>query len=221
MKVSKETLDVLKYFSPVNDGLVLVPGTKQRTITSDQGILIEAEFTEDFPQRAAIGELSKFLANMDMFDEPVLVFDKNTMLITGTNPDERYGVKYAYGSEKLIKTPPDKQLDVSKMSDDIVKLPKDILSKVLKFSAINGLPQVTIGNDGVENYIEAHDTSNPEATKVHLKVESHTGTVWKQTFKTERFSKLIPTDYTIRSIPGTFSVFFGANKVTFFIAAEK
>ena len=58
MKLSDYTLTVLKNFSTINSGLVLQPGTKQRTMSPEKTILVEVDL-EDFETDDLVDELKR------------------------------------------------------------------------------------------------------------------------------------------------------------------
>ena len=63
MKLSENTLAILKNFSGINNSILVKSGNKLRTISVAKNILAEAEIIEEFPKNFAIYDLSKFLNN--------------------------------------------------------------------------------------------------------------------------------------------------------------
>ena len=61
MKISNETLEILKNFSEINQSIVIKPGKKIKTINSLKNILAHADVEEDFPMEVAIYDLTEFL----------------------------------------------------------------------------------------------------------------------------------------------------------------
>ena len=54
MKLSKQSIDILKNFNGVNSNLHIVPGRDQVTVSPMKNIMVEARFDEDFPVEFAI-----------------------------------------------------------------------------------------------------------------------------------------------------------------------
>ena len=54
MKLSNETVTVLKNFSTINQNLVIKPGNSINTMSAMKNIVAKAIVTEDFPQAFAI-----------------------------------------------------------------------------------------------------------------------------------------------------------------------
>ena len=57
MKLSENTLNVLKNFASINQGILVKPGKSLRTISSNKAILAEASVDEDFPTEFGIYDL--------------------------------------------------------------------------------------------------------------------------------------------------------------------
>ena len=49
MKLSKQTIEILKNFSSINMSVVLKPGSKIRTVSPQKTILAQAIVSETFP----------------------------------------------------------------------------------------------------------------------------------------------------------------------------
>ena len=54
MKLSDNTLNVLKNFAGINNSILVKEGNKLRTISVAKNILAEANITEEFPRDVAI-----------------------------------------------------------------------------------------------------------------------------------------------------------------------
>ena len=61
MKISKETLDVLKNFSAINPNLVIEQGNKLSTIAEAKNIMASCEVTETFDKDIGIYDLNEHL----------------------------------------------------------------------------------------------------------------------------------------------------------------
>ena len=61
MKLSDNTLTILKNFAGINNSILVKEGNKLRTISVAKNILAEADITEEFPRDFAIYDLNQFL----------------------------------------------------------------------------------------------------------------------------------------------------------------
>ena len=62
MKISKQTFDVLKNFSEINENLLIKPGNKLQTISVMKNVLAEATVEETFDKEFAIYDLNSLLS---------------------------------------------------------------------------------------------------------------------------------------------------------------
>ena len=82
MKLSNETVTVLKNFSTINQNLVIKAGSKLSTMSAMKNIVASADVQEDFPQDFAIYDLNEFLAALSLFEKIDLDFKDDFVVIT-------------------------------------------------------------------------------------------------------------------------------------------
>ena len=61
MKISKQTIDVLRNFSMVNSSILISPGKELKTVSDMKTLLARASVVEDFPTEFAIYDLPQFV----------------------------------------------------------------------------------------------------------------------------------------------------------------
>jgi hypothetical protein len=61
MKLSKDTLDVLKNFASINSGMEFKKGNTIRTMSSGKTVLAKASLKDEFPQDFCVYDLNQFL----------------------------------------------------------------------------------------------------------------------------------------------------------------
>ena len=76
MKLSNETIGVLKNFGSINQNLVIKEGNIMTTMSAMKNIVAKADVTETFPREVAIYDLNEFLSSLSLFAEPVLDFQE-------------------------------------------------------------------------------------------------------------------------------------------------
>ena len=84
MKLSSETISVLKNFATINQNLIIKSGSELSTMSAMNNILGKAKVKENFPQEFAIYDLNEFLAAISLFNNPELDFKKDFVVITET-----------------------------------------------------------------------------------------------------------------------------------------
>ena len=77
MKLSENTMNVLKNFASINSGVVLNKGNVQRTISPEKSILVEATVEDDLPEKFGVYDLNQFLGNVTTLKNPELNFTKD------------------------------------------------------------------------------------------------------------------------------------------------
>lgn len=130
MRLSKETLNILKNFASINSNILIHPGNQIKTRAPSSNIYAVAKVQEDFDTTVAIWDLNKFLGIISMFNNPDLEFnDKYVDISNG-----RSTVKYYYAEESLLTVP---TRDV-KMPEVLFsfELEEQDLNEVLKASSI-------------------------------------------------------------------------------------
>lgn len=215
MKLSPFSMNILKNFSTINSGIVLVPGNIQRTISEEGSVMAEVELDESFPVKFNIYDLNHFIGNVSTLSSPELIFDDKKALIK----DDVLELTY-YSSGPFIKTPPEgKSLDVENPNVTF-DLPNAILAKFLRLASMNSLNHLSIiGKNGELNLV-AHDRKNDTANKASTKITDYNGDDFIVSWSTENL-KMIPGDYTVDVKLPVFAKFTSkTHKLKYFIGFE-
>ena len=142
--LSQTTLNILKNFATINNGIIIKKGNTLRTISNAENILAAANVEESFPQTFAIYDLNQFLAGLSLFDNPSLVFDNNDFV---TIKDGRSRVKYYFSDPEItLKTAPDKSVKYPG-SDIQFTLSAANIAAIQKATGIYKLPDLNISSD--------------------------------------------------------------------------
>lgn len=108
MKLSNNTLTILKNFSEINSNLTINPGNELKTIHVPPTIFAAAQVEERFDKTFGIYDLKNFLATLAMFKNPDLTFHDNYVDIV--DEDETISTKYwNMDTDVLTKIPQFKQ----------------------------------------------------------------------------------------------------------------
>jgi hypothetical protein len=219
MKLSNETINVLKNFASINQGIIFKKGKVIKTISSQKTILAEATIGEEIPVDFGVYDLNNFLSVVSLHkDDPSFDFDEKHVVIFGNGG--RSKIKYRFCDAKMIVTPPEKNI---KMSDPeiVFNLKQTDLDWVLRAASVLGSPQVAVESNGQKISLVTFDTSNDSAHTDALEVADGNGDTYKMIFKTENL-KMIPGDYEV-SISSTGISNFKNAKVNlqYWIATEQ
>ena len=90
MKLSKETIEVLKNFSGINQSIVVNKGNKLKTVNSLKNILAHAQVEEDFPKEFAIYDLTEFQVLISTMEDPDLSFNDNDVTVSSGSRKVKY-----------------------------------------------------------------------------------------------------------------------------------
>lgn len=142
--LSQTTLNILKNFATINNGIIIKKGNTLRTISNAENILAAANVEESFPQTFAIYDLNQFLGGLSLFDNPSLVFDNADYV---TIKDGRSRVKYYFSDPEItLKTAPDKTVKYPG-SDIQFTLSASDIAAIQKATGIYKLPDLNISSD--------------------------------------------------------------------------
>ena len=192
MKLSGETIDVLKNFSNINQNILIKEGTQLRTMSTMKNILAEAPIKETFPREFGIYDLNEFLGVLTLVNDAELEFNSESHLtVNGGNVK----IKYFFSDPSILTTPPESfnppECDVS------FGVTGKTLSSVLKASAVMQLPDIVIeGNTGAS--ITATDLKNTTSNNYTEQLNSETTQTFKFHFKADNL-KMIPGDYQVKA----------------------
>ena len=78
MKLSDQTLNILKNFAGINNSILVKEGLQLRTISVAKNILAEARIEEEFPRDFAIYDLNQFLNGLGLHQDPELEFTEES-----------------------------------------------------------------------------------------------------------------------------------------------
>ena len=191
MKLSDNTLTILKNFAGINNSILVKQGTKLRTISVAKNILAEADIKEEFPRDFAVYDLNQFLNGLSLHQDPDLDFTETSYL---SIREGKRRVKYFYADPNVIISPPEKEITLP--SEDVTfQLDTTSLEKLLKAAAVYQLPDFSaIGEAGVIKLVvrdKKNDTSNEYAIVV-----GETDKEFCFNFKVENI-KIIPGAYDV------------------------
>lgn len=220
MKLTQDTLTILKNYQSINPGIVFKKGNVVQTISPQKVIVSEAEIQGDsFDRDFGIYDLGSLLSILSLAgEEPEIILDEKFLSIIAR--DGRAKIKYRYTDTSLIVTTPDKKLNLPS-KDVTFNLSQDDLTWLLRSTAILQLPHVAIESDGAKVYISAFDANNDAAHEQKLEIQNGNGVKYRLIIRSE-YLKLLSTDYSVTASKSGIALFEGVNrKIKYWIAIEK
>jgi hypothetical protein len=196
MKLSNETLAVLKNFATINQGIMFKKGKTLRTVSGQKNVMAEAIINEDIPTDFGVYDLNNFLSVLTLHkEEPVLDFQDNNVLISGLQG--RSKIKYRFCAAHMIVTAPDKPIA---MPDPEIsfELNQEDFDWIMKAAAVLSSPSIAVESDGKEIFLTTFDPQNDSAHTDSLSLgEDKSGNKYKMIFKIENM-KMISGSYDVK-----------------------
>jgi len=192
MKLSENTLNLLKNFSGINSGMVFRKGNVIRTISKQQNILAKASIDETLIDDFTIYDLNRFLALLGSLKDAEILINtgaKNIKITSGTG-----NTLYGLSDESLVVAPPAKELKVD-AAEVKFTLTKDDFAQVMKLAGVLSLPNIAVRGNRKKVSVAALDVKNQDSDVFWIDV-GNTKAEFQMVFLTENF-KMIPGNYDV------------------------
>jgi hypothetical protein len=187
MKLSEHTVSILKNFSTINQNILVKEGSQLQTMSTMKNILGTADVSEAFPRDFGIYDLNEFLGVLTLVNDAELKFDNDSYLTVNGG---RTKIRYFYSDPSILTTPPETfnppECDVT------FEVSKNVLTNLLKASAVMQLPDVVLSN----GKITATDLKNVTSNKFTEQLDDTVSDPFELRFKVDNL-KMIPGDYSV------------------------
>ena len=215
MKLSNETVMVLKNFSSINQNLVIKAGNTISTMSAMKNIVAKAIVKESFPSDFAIYDLNEFLAALSLFSKPELDFSEDFVIIREESSGSK-SLKYWFSDPSVVTTP---TKEIKMPSTEVsFNFSSDTLSQVQKAAAVIGAPDMALEDGKLKVTDKKNDTAN--AFDTDLDIVNTLGQKYQFWFKVENL-KLLPGSYSVDVSSKKISFFKNNNvNIEYFIALE-
>ena len=189
MKLSTETISVLKNFSTINANLMVKAGSSLSTMSAMKNIVAKADVAEEFTTPFAIYDLNEFLSALSLFGKPDLEFDDDFVTITEEGTSK--SLKYWFSDPSVVTTP---SKEISMPSTELTfPLSSDTLNEITKAAAVIGVPDMALAGGKLMVTDKKNSTANAYETSLDVGDVSADYKFW---FKVENL-KLIPGSYDV------------------------
>ena len=219
MKISKETLDVLKNFSAINPNLVLKEGNVISTIAEAKNIMAKTTVAETFPKEVGIYDLNEFLSALSLIEDADLEFGESAVLIS--SPMSSITYRYA---DKSILTSPEKEVNMPP-SEVQVSLSAEIINQVRKAGSALGHPVVSLMSKANDDkvFLQVKDPNNTSANTYQIDTGARVADTFDLQFLIANL-KLIPGNYQVSvssKLISHWACNINNNPIEYWIALEK
>jgi len=201
MKLSKETVNLIKNFAGINSNLLLKSGNKLATISGQKNVMADATVTETFPD-FAIYDLNEFLGAMSLFEDPELDFqDKYVSIKQGS-----MNIKF-FAADASNLTAPQKAITFPEAEINF-RMTSSMLDMVKKTSSVLRAADVSIVGDGSKITAVVGDKKNASGNSYSEPVG-------------EENLKMLPGDYDVSISSKKISRFKSPNNdLVYYVAVE-
>lgn len=213
MKLSENTLNILKNFSAINPSILVKEGNVLSTISQQKSIYAKVTVEESFPRQFAIYELSKFLGVLSLFRDPEIELGENQMTIKSG----KQSLNYTYADPSMIVSPPEKEITMPE-PDIEFNVTQEELQKIVRAAGVLQLPEIAAIGNGSSMTFSAINSKNPSADTFNVDLGS-TGKTFKMIFKTENIIKLLSTNYNVK-ISSKGIALFTSDTISYYVPTE-
>ena len=191
MKLSNETVEVLKNFSTINQNILVKEGARIRTMSTMKNILGEADIAESFPKEFGIYDLNEFLGVLTLTNDPEIEFNHDSYLTIRGGHSK---VQYFFSDPSILVTPPD--TFNAPETDVAFTVTKEAMANVSKASAVMQLPDLVFTGTSQGVTMAVTDLKNTTSNQFEESWE-HTGDkAFQFNYKVEHL-KMIPGNYDV------------------------
>jgi hypothetical protein len=192
MKLSKNTLLILKNFSTINPSIYVRQGNVLRTIAISGNIAASATLEDTFDVDFAIYDLNTFLNGLRLYDSPELEFDISNgcvYIVDGTHK-----IKYVLTNPKLVTHPENRDIRLP-TKDVCFEVLQSEFEKLMKASNVFSLPDLSVIGDSEKIVLKITDKNNASSNEASICV-GETNQNFELNYKIEDI-KIIPGDYEV------------------------
>lgn len=170
MKISVETMNLLKHAATINTGIIIDPGNMIYSMHESRTVRMQATVTETFPQEFALINLNQFLNTVNLVDDPELTFKGDHVEIVSPNGTQR--LKYYFSDPEVIQQS-NKQLKADVSYELQFSITKEQLNGLNKAAATIGADDVCVFNRGADIYISALDKRRQNGNNYEIELMSN------------------------------------------------
>ena len=184
MKISKQTFDVLKNFSEINENLLIKPGNKLQTISVMKNVLAEATVEETFDKEFAIYDLNSLLSVLSLYESPDVTLNDDYLTVS----QGKSSSKFWYADPSLVVSP---TKGITMPSSEVkVRITQSNYTDLLKASNIMQLNDIGLVSDGDTINLIATDKKNQTSNQFNVEVAEGNGTKFSFYFKRDNLRVL-------------------------------
>lgn len=192
IKLSSQTLDILKNFSGINSNLVIKAGEPLATISEAKNIMAIANISEQFNSNFGIYDLNEFISMFSLMQDPELDVTENSIIFKSG----RSKASYRFADESILTSP--KSKITMPQTDLTVNISAEMLAQVRKAAGVLGHSILSISGENGVVTLNIVDPKNSSANSFSLVIDE--ANAQTETFDLQFMIanlKVLPGDYTV------------------------
>ena len=211
MKISKQTLEVLKNFSSINSNILVRKGNLLSTISTGMNIFSHATVSETFDREFGIYDLNSLLALLTMMEDQDVDFGEDCITISKDTSE----FKYYYADKNIIVSAPDKTIEV----DEHYKfsLSSETITTLNRAASVISAPMLSVVAKNGKVKLSVGDPSTPRSNTYTQEIGEFDGE-FDCRLPIENF-KVIPANYEVVLSQKKF-MFLSNEKMKYWLALD-
>ena len=192
IKLSSQTLDILKNFAGINSNLVIKSGEPLATISEAKNIMAIANIPEQFNSNFGIYDLNEFISMFSLMSDPELSVSENSIIFKSG----RSKACYRFADESILTSP--KSKITMPQTDLTVDISAEMLAQIRKAAGVLGHSILSISGENGVITLNIIDPKNSSANSFSLVIDENNAQ--KETFDLQFMIanlKVIPGDYAV------------------------
>lgn len=213
MKISKETVNVLKNLATINPNLLIKEGSTLKSISPAQNVMAAIAVEEEFTQEFGIYDLSQFLGVLAVYDEPDVDFQAKVASIK----QGKSKITYTAADASILVVPtknvkfPEAEINFQLEAAD--------LTKAIKTAGVLNASDLIFEGDGDKLFLVVTELKTPSSNSYRVEI-GESDKSFKAILKVDNL-KLLPSDYKVSISSKKISRFVSTDgKADYFIALE-
>lgn len=184
MKLSKRTISILKNFSLINQNILFRKGDVISTISESSNQYAIAKLEEYIPKEFAIYDLNKFLAILNLMNQPDIEITESDLIIR----DESSETIFRLASRNTILASPDEEIVVDSPLIQF-NITEEQLSLCRKAMSVLSTPEISFIGENGKIKIKTKDSEQAIGDSYSISI-GHTSKNFECTIKAEHMTML-------------------------------
>jgi hypothetical protein len=188
MKISKETINILKNYASISNNLRIFPGNELATLSPQQSIFAKTTVPDTFPVEVCVYNLNSLLDLLSYMGDQEVEFGEKSLIIKNNGST----FEYRYADPSVIIAPPaGKSIDLDNHFQ--FKLTADDVNMITKAAAITAAESIVF--EAKDGTFKVHVGDKVNSMK-QSKVLGQTDLTFTAILATENL-RVLPEAYTV------------------------